>query len=154
MSSSSMEMAKAVSVPSSGKVLIVSDSTLRTYPTPMSGAEGTPDQWLSKHKKEMFRHINDKHHYYKVVGKVLGGATVGDLCDYLPSSPEDHEMYDCVIIVTNFNHKGVKGSKIWEDNSDVGVQFMKLCLKLRLTRGRLSSRRPLARCGSYHLPQP
>ena len=54
MMSSSLEMAKALDIPSNINVLVRSDSTLRTYVTPNSERD-----WLATRKNmEMFRHIN------------------------------------------------------------------------------------------------
>ena len=105
---------------------------MQTHVTANSGKAG-PNEWLSKKKnKDMFHHIHTTHPYYQIVGKTHCGGTVRDICNSLPSRQEDYDKYDCVIIVVNMNlDPSKKGSKVWQDDSDLGVDFMQLCIALR-----------------------
>jgi hypothetical protein len=127
MLTSCLSMAKALDVPSNLKILIKSDSTLKTHATPDSGKDGL----ASKKSKDMFRHIKNVHPHYQVFGETISGGTVRDICNSLPTTQAEYDLYDCVIVVVNMNQEPGNKAKIWQDDSDVGVEFMKLCLALR-----------------------
>ena len=127
MLSSCLNMAKALDVPSNLKLLIKSDSTLKTHHTPNSGKD-----WLAtKKNKDMFPHIRTVHPYYQVHGETISGGTIRDICNSLPTTQADYDSYDCVIIVVNMNQEKGKKGKVWQDDSDQGVEFMRLCIALR-----------------------
>jgi hypothetical protein len=66
-----------------------------------------------------------------VQGESICGGTIRDICNSLPTSQAAYDFYDCVIVVVNMNQvKGKKG-KVWQDDSDQGVEFMRLCIALR-----------------------
>ncbi len=125
MVSSSLEMAKALDIPSNIDILIGSDSTLRTYVTPKS-----KDNTLNtKKNKEMIEHIKWVHPYYKIDGRALNGATIRTIYDDLPKAQEAYDKYDCVIIVVNLNQAKAGGAN--RTASDRGSRSWGIAFPLR-----------------------
>ena len=100
----------------------------------------------------MLRHIKTTRPCYKANVEAIDGGTIRAICDSLPKTQADYDMYDCVIVVVNMNQ--AKGGKVWRDDSDQGVELMRRASPCAAISGRWSSSAATASSGTCRRPRP
>ncbi len=124
--SSQQETARALDIPPDIHVLILSDSTLTLF----RSAEGKKQGFDKPGKQSVVPEFEKAHPFYTVTKNVWDGATIANILSALPRDQAVIDSIDVTIVVCNINRP--KGHlKVFHDDSDQAMEFMKLCLGLR-----------------------